>query len=1395
MELLNENRDILASKGDYLRTIFISPVTPEDNYTIRLNLSTAFDYGNCLPNGDDIRFYDASNNSLPYWIEEWNITGTSIIWVKVLNAGTSSITMTYGNSSLSSASNGDETFLLFDDFSGAVINASKWNVYTDTYSTVSVTGGIADIVSDTPVDTMHHISFGFHDGWVNSGNTFGTYFNNTIRHTGVDTSTSWNGSSTSFPLEVRYNWLTEDICWINDSLVRFIANDSVLVEHTTDVPLVSLPLKMLSRDVYSGPGTHFGSYLSSVNGSLGQAGNAIRGRVYYEPGVAGSGPVRFSCDWILVRKCSINEPTATLSLHDGIYVEHFLNTSFAGMGSSIYSYSYNSGNIHDVVWDTFVGMTTWDFDAQTRLVSNTIGALPVNNGTHDPTWIFTNASLGNTVLISVDGDGDHSFNVSGESIVYLPGYGPVWTWELTDLTQPPGMLRFEKSTGMLIDGNVSYSGGTEWYAFSFVRTNAPFKILKISGLFDGLYIDHLWEFGGINETSKMTYTNVSGNDFHCQWLTSVSGSGEWDVNNETRVMSNNSGLPSFMDGAHDPGWIYSDVSAGDNVSIAVDGAGDHEFQVTGDLHHYILGYGYVDVWILEDLTEPPGTLWYEKSTGILLNGTVYWGGGIMWCTYHFVGTNAPITPSMNYYSAELQNASVSPGIGSPNTTSYNFSVVYTDMDNNEPVEINVTINGTGTFPMIPEDPLDTNMVDGAVYYYTTTLDIGYYQFQVNTFDGSHSTSTNWTIGPEVNPFLTESIGLINPNNNSNVFNDLINFTWTSLELPIGPVNFTWQLSNATNFTVPLLGQTGIPELPGTTSSLINVDLPSGIYYWRVRPEFNDLYGNWADFFMLNVTRNDIAPELTAVSVSPTNGTGSQLDLLNFSVVYTDADDNYPDWINVSINGTLYAMQKVNSSDIDYTDGCSYQQLTSLDPGVYDYYFECNDGKYGNITSIFSGYVVNEENLLAPWLQNATVTPTIGLNDTIFNFTVWYYDTEKNWPENINITINSTGVHNMTKVDPSDTNVTDGMLYSYTTTLDWGKYQFQINCSDGAFTNATNWTIGPDVNPFLLNYSKTIFFDDFESGFSNWESMTGLWHLTDTTSSWPDPCHSPTHSMWFGQESNGTYDTGVQEYGELVTVPIDLSVLDQAFLEFFHWRQGEGGMFDNSYVNINVNDGAIRDLIYQSGSDVPPWERLVFNISQYCVYDNVRIEFIFDTLDGVYNYYRGWLVDDVKIYSPPYRPKIELMAPSNGSTEFNGIINFTWINREAPVAPINYMWQLSNESNFSTILNQTSVPEAPINTTLLLDIDHPTGTYYWRVRATWNGLYSNWTDYRTLNIVQNNISPELTASSIFPPNGTGTQMDLYNFSVLYTDADDNFPDWINVSINGKPYAMQKVNGSD
>ena len=70
------------------RPVTLAPATTVANYQVKVTLTTALmgnPYASMKNDGSDIRFYDASYTPCSYWIETFNNTGTSIIWVKVAN--------------------------------------------------------------------------------------------------------------------------------------------------------------------------------------------------------------------------------------------------------------------------------------------------------------------------------------------------------------------------------------------------------------------------------------------------------------------------------------------------------------------------------------------------------------------------------------------------------------------------------------------------------------------------------------------------------------------------------------------------------------------------------------------------------------------------------------------------------------------------------------------------------------------------------------------------------------------------------------------------------------------------------------------------------------------------------------------------------------------------------------------------------------------------------------------------------------------------------------------------------------------------------------------------------------------------------------------------------------
>ncbi|MDD4987189.1 MAG: DUF2341 domain-containing protein, partial [Dehalococcoidales bacterium] len=121
------------------------------NYQVKLEIDpghTGF-WSHVQNDGDDIRIVDADNTTvLSHCLTEFNYADqTAMVWAKVpsISAGTKSIYLYYGNGAASSTSSGSDTFLFYDDFSGASLDTGKWQGST---GSVVVSGGEARIAGN-----------------------------------------------------------------------------------------------------------------------------------------------------------------------------------------------------------------------------------------------------------------------------------------------------------------------------------------------------------------------------------------------------------------------------------------------------------------------------------------------------------------------------------------------------------------------------------------------------------------------------------------------------------------------------------------------------------------------------------------------------------------------------------------------------------------------------------------------------------------------------------------------------------------------------------------------------------------------------------------------------------------------------------------------------------------------------------------------------------------------------------------------------------------------------------------------------------------------------------------------------------------------------------------------
>ncbi len=149
----------------------------------------------------------------------------------------------------------------------------------------------------------------------------------------------------------------------------------------------------------------------------------------------------------------------------------------------------------------------------------------------------------------------------------------------------------------------------------------------------------------------------------------------------------------------------------------------------------------------------------------------------------------------------------------------------------------------------------------------------------------------------------------------------------------------------------------------------------------------------------------------------------------------------------------------------------------------------------------------------------------------------------------------------------------------------------------------------------------VYGDDAESGTNEW-SASGLWHQAT------DLCFSAVASWAYNNGVN--YSTGGRNSGELVSRWIDLTGASSASLAFRSWYETEdtGLSWDRKIVSVTTNGSSWVQLTQVSGPN-KQWTAKALDLSAYAG-QRIRLKFSFDSIDGVYNTFRGWYIDDVRV---------------------------------------------------------------------------------------------------------------------------------------------------------------------
>nr|MDO8086380.1 hypothetical protein [Candidatus Sigynarchaeum springense] len=406
-----------------------------------------------------------------------------------------------------------------------------------------------------------------------------------------------------------------------------------------------------------------------------------------------------------------------------------------------------------------------------------------------------------------------------------------------------------------------------------------------------------------------------------------------------------------------------------------------------------------------------------------------------------------------------------PTIGHLNVN-FRFRVNYTDADNDIPLWVNTTINGT-VVSMTKLDPGDINYINGVIYqcYHKFTLP-GNYSFHFNASDGINQVGTPATpiLGPTVWAPYEAPSPLFNGayiNYTGNIegiltFNTRVNYTYmggntfqaayvnsrgsstltvdnrtrhftaTSNLWGTSGYEWTWIFTNvsltdiipialyqegARLFTVT--GEATRNRLGKTFSCWVLQDtLGSTFYYDKVLGLFIDgsFVGSDGLTYTMYIIDTNIPnvspPTLSGGKVTPT--IGDMATTFIFNVTYTDADNNHPTYVRIVINNATYSMTKVNSGDNNYTDGCVYRYTTNTLQNVSNsFYFVASDGRYSArdpAAGTIAGPEVWKSNLNPAVLGSVYLAPKYVTEWDTYYFRVTYNDSDNIAPDYVRLVV-------------------------------------------------------------------------------------------------------------------------------------------------------------------------------------------------------------------------------------------------------------------------------------------------------------------------------------------------------------------------------------------------------
>jgi len=447
----------------------------------------------------------------------------------------------------------------------------------------------------------------------------------------------------------------------------------------------------------------------------------------------------------------------------------------------------------------------------------------------------------------------------------------------------------------------------------------------------------------------------------------------------------------------------------------------------------------------------------------------------------------------------LSAGGVTPSSGTT-ATNFVFTVTYTEPANLSANFVNVTIDSV-PYPMTQVDPADVNTTNGKAYRFEksgfTINPVHNYAFSASNANGQVSlvgvpfavtnsapVLSSPTVAPNSGSSATEFIFTV-------TYTDADNNSASYVNVTIDGINQAMTAVNAADVNTA--------DGKGYTFSKTNLTTGSHTYGFTASDGTTAATPVAESTFSVNSE--------SSLSGSISSGSGAPSTTFYFNATFTDADNKVADYVRVTVDGTPYDMTAVDASDSTTSDGKAYTySMSGFSIGAHSYSFAASVGS--NVTGpVGAGTFDVDVSDHAPTLTDASVTGANNLviGGTIY-FNVTYTDSDNQPPAYSYVRIDGVNT-TMSKVNSADTTATDGIEYTYSTTLAQGNHTYAFLMSDGTnpvSTNSATFTVRPKTyftgdriwdedagqsTEYTWDAkSFSGFFYDLESGFSS-ETMT------------------------------------------------------------------------------------------------------------------------------------------------------------------------------------------------------------------------------------------------------------------------------------------------------------------